>query len=145
MDYYEQPKQFNGKTYIGMKVGNVHNWDYQDATWRERKVSPEQWTFKYNAIKKRKVDAPEHSGAPVNTQYHWLIIAEQKVNKLNANQYNTNMQGIKLKLGHKRPYWKHFSYEYDGQETINSKAVRFITNAAQAWEQIRKITNNEKI
>jgi len=48
------------------------------------------------------VAAPEGSGVPVGTQYHWYILAHQNVTKLNANDYSTSMTGIKFKLAHKR-------------------------------------------
>jgi hypothetical protein len=52
--------------------------------------------------KRRKGKAPEGSGVPVATGYHWYIAAHQKVVKLNANDYSTAMTGLKYKLAHKR-------------------------------------------
>jgi hypothetical protein len=46
--------------------------------------------------------APEGSGVPVGTAYHWYIVAHQNVTKLNANDYSTSMTGFKYKLAHKR-------------------------------------------
>src|SRR5436190_18665902 len=46
--------------------------------------------------------APEGSGVPVGTQYHWYVIAHQIVSKLNANDYSTSLTGFKFKLAHKR-------------------------------------------
>jgi hypothetical protein len=47
-------------------------------------------------------NAPEGSGVPVGTEYHWYILADQKVKKLDANNYTTSMIGLKYKLAHKR-------------------------------------------
>lgn len=43
----------------------------------------------------------EDSGIPVGTEYHWYILAQQSVRKLDANKYSTSMTGLKYKLGHK--------------------------------------------
>jgi hypothetical protein len=54
-------------------------------------------------VKKRRAGkAPEGSGVPVGTEYHWYILAHQSVTKLNANDYSTSMTGDKFKLAHKR-------------------------------------------
>lgn len=53
-------------------------------------------------IKRRAGKAPEGSGVPVGTEYHWYILAHQHVRKLNANDYTTTMSGLKFKLAHKR-------------------------------------------
>ena len=52
--------------------------------------------------KKRAGHAPEGSGVPVGTEYHWYIIADQIVKKLDANNYSTEMTGSKYKVAHKR-------------------------------------------
>ncbi|WP_156413030.1 hypothetical protein [Legionella rubrilucens] len=39
--------------------------------------------------------APEGPGVPVGTKYHWYILADQVVEKRNANDYSTEMVGIK--------------------------------------------------
>ena len=38
----------------------------------------------------------------MGTEYNWYILAHQNVRKLNANDYSTEMIGIKYKLAHKR-------------------------------------------
>jgi hypothetical protein len=38
----------------------------------------------------------------VGTEYHWYILANQTVKKLDANNYTTSMMGLKYKLAHKR-------------------------------------------
>ena len=67
-----------------------------------KKVTPDQWQFTYNVTKRRAGKAPEGSGVPVGTEYHWYILANQNVKKLDANNYTTSMIGLKYKLAHKR-------------------------------------------
>ena len=52
--------------------------------------------------KRRAGRAPEGSGVPVGTEYHWYIVAHQNVKKLNANDYTTSLFGQKFKVAHKR-------------------------------------------
>ena len=99
---YDEVKQFNGRRYTGMKVGRSHTWRYDAGEWKERKVTPDRWEFGYSVAKRRAGRAPEGSGAPVGTAYHWYIVADQVVTKLDANSYMTEMVGYKLKLGHRR-------------------------------------------
>jgi hypothetical protein len=99
---YDALKTFAGKRYTGMAIGRGHTWRYDQGEWKEKKVSPERWEFSYTVTKRRKGHAPEGSGAPVGTEYHWYILAHQVVRKLNANDYSTAMTGIKFKLAHKR-------------------------------------------
>jgi len=66
-----------------------------------KKVTPDKWQFSYNVTKRRAGNAPEGSGVPVGTEYHWYILANQNVKKLDANNYTTSMIGLKYKLAHK--------------------------------------------
>lgn len=99
---YDAPKTFGGRRYTGMKVGRSHKWYYDKGTWKETKVSPDEWKISYSVTKRRAGKAPEGSGAPVGTEYRWYILADQTVRKLNANDYGTTMQGLKFKIAHKR-------------------------------------------
>lgn len=81
-----------------MKIGRSHKWYYDKGEWKEKKISPDDWEFTYAVTKRRAGKAPEGSGAPVGTEYHWYILAHQHVSKLNANDYATNMTGFKYKL-----------------------------------------------
>ena len=99
---YNQFKEFQGKNYTGMKVGRAHKWYYDKGEWKEKKVTPDKWQFSYNVTKRRAGNAPEGSGVPVGTEYHWYILANQNVKKLDANNYTTSMIGLKYKLAHKR-------------------------------------------
>jgi hypothetical protein len=99
---YDELKEFGGKRYTGMRVGRSHTWKYEAGDWKERKVTPDRWEFRYSVVKRRAGRAPEGSGAPVGTAYAWYIVADQVVTKLDANSYMTEMVGHKLKVAHKR-------------------------------------------
>lgn len=99
---YNQFKEFEGQQYTGMKIGRSHKWYYDKGEWKETKVTPDLWTISYAVTKRRAGRAPEGSGVPVGTEYHWYIVAHQNVRKLNANDYTTSLTGLKFKLAHKR-------------------------------------------
>jgi hypothetical protein len=99
---YNEFKEFGGRKYTGMKVGRSHRWYYDKGEWKEKKTSPDKWNFTYSVDKRRAGHAPEGSGAPVGTEYHWYILADQNVRKMDANRYTTAMTGIKYKVAHKR-------------------------------------------
>jgi hypothetical protein len=99
---YNQPKHFKGLQYTGMHVGRSHKWHYDEGEWIETKITPQLWEISYDVTKRRVGHAPKGSGVPVGTGYHWYILAHQVVKKLNANDYTTEMNGLKLKLSHKR-------------------------------------------
>lgn len=105
---YDNRKQYNGKQYTGMQVGRSHHWDYDPGDWKETKITPDLWEISYAVTKRRRGKAPEYSGVPVGTGYHWYILAHQYVEKLNANDYTTDMRGFKFKIAHHRagaPGW----------------------------------------
>jgi hypothetical protein len=83
-------------------VGGSHKWYYDKGEWKEKKITPDKWEFTYAVNKRRAGHAPEGSGVPVGTEYHWYILAHQNVRKLDANKYTTSMTGLKYKLAHKR-------------------------------------------
>lgn len=99
---YNEFKKFHGREYTGMKIGRSHKWYYDQGEWRETKVTPDLWEISYAVTKRRAGHAPEGSGVPVGTEYHWFILAHQDVKKLNANDYSTSLTGIKYKLAFKR-------------------------------------------
>jgi hypothetical protein len=99
---YNDFKKFEGRQYTGMKIGRSHKWHYDQGEWKETKITPDLWEISYAVTKRRAGKAPEGSGVPVGTEYHWYILAHQNVKKLNANDYTTSMTGIKYKLAHKR-------------------------------------------
>src|SRR5689334_1352705 len=99
---YNEFKTFEGQQYTGMTVGRSHKWNYDQGVWKETKITPDLWEISYAVTKRRAGHAPEGSGVPVGTEYHWYILAHQNVRKLNANDYTTSMTGLKYKLAHKR-------------------------------------------
>jgi hypothetical protein len=84
-----------------MRVGGTHHW-YYEGEWKEKKIAPDKWEFTYDTNKRRAWQAPEGSGVPVGSEYHWYILAHQNVRKLDANNYTTSSTGLKYKLAHKR-------------------------------------------
>ena len=99
---YNEFKVFEGKKYTGMRVGGRHKWHYEKGEWNEKKVTPDRWEFSYAVPKRRAGHAPQGSGVPLGTEYHWYILAHQNVRKLDENTYSTAMTGLKYKLAHKR-------------------------------------------
>lgn len=99
---YDDFKEFEGRRYTGMKIGRGHKWYYDQGLWTEKKVTPDKWEFQYAVVKRRAGKAPEGSGVPVGTAYHWYILAHQTVTKIDANSYKTEMVGTKHKLAHRR-------------------------------------------
>jgi hypothetical protein len=99
---YNEFKEFEGQQYSGMRVGRSHKWNYDSGVWKETKITPDLWEVSFAVTKRRAGHAPEGSGVPVGTEYHWYILAHQNVRKLNANDYTTSLTGLKYKLAHKR-------------------------------------------
>jgi hypothetical protein len=126
MKKYDEIKKYNGQIYTGMLIGSSHNWLYPNGRWNETKLAADKWKFKFESIKKRSHLSPENSGAARGTTFHWYILADQKATKLDNDSYQTIMEGLKFKIGHKRPHWKMFSYEYDDQLSYNEKIVQVL-------------------
>ncbi|KAL4779148.1 hypothetical protein BJX76DRAFT_99214 [Aspergillus varians] len=98
---YNALKSYKGKYYSGMAVGGSHTWNYDPGIWKETKEEPDLWRIEYRTNKRRARRAPEKSGAPVGTEYHWLIVGHQHVKKVDANTYETVLEGSKYKLAYK--------------------------------------------
>ena len=113
---YNEYKEFQGRKYTGMKVGRSHKWYYDKGEWKEKKVTPDQWDFNFSVDKKRAGQAPEGSGVPVGTEYHWYILAHQNVKKFYANRYTTSMTGIKYKLAHRRAERENWNITEEAQK-----------------------------
>src|SRR5437868_5491041 len=99
---YNRYKFYQGKQYTGMTIGRSHKWYYDKGIWIDKKITPEKWLINFEVKKRRAGKAPEGSGVPVGTEYHWYILAHQIVKKLDPNTYSTTMNGLKFKLAHKR-------------------------------------------
>jgi hypothetical protein len=99
---YNEFKEYEGQRYTGMKIGRSHKWHYDTGEWKETKITPDLWQIGYAVTKRRAGRAPEGSGVPVGTEYHWYVLAHQNVSKLTANDYTTSLTGLKFKIAHKR-------------------------------------------
>lgn len=123
---YDDLKEFNGRRYSGMPVGGEHSWNYTNAVWRERKAAPDDWEFTFTSVKRRERSAPDGSGAPPDTRYHWYILANQFVRKIDKDSYSTFMSGLKYKIAHKRPQWRKWSCEYPLQISARARTVEIL-------------------
>lgn len=128
---YDEFKQFEGQRYTGMKVGRGHKWYYDRGEWKEKKVTPDLWQIDYAVTKRRAGRAPEGSGVPVGTEYHWYIIAHQNVKKLNANDYSTSLTGMKFKVAHKRADSEKWSASERAQR---KRMIKFLQDTIRALE-----------
>jgi hypothetical protein len=99
---YDEFKEYEGQRYTGMKIGRSHKWHYDRGDWKETKITPDLWQVSYAVTKRRAGRAPEGSGVPVGTEYHWYVLAHQNVAKQTANDYTTSLTGLKFKIAHKR-------------------------------------------
>lgn len=141
--HYNSLKDFEGKKYTGMRVGGSHSWNYDNGIWNETKLSPDEWKFQFNCIKGRSHEAPPGTGALKDTKYHWYIIADQKVVKLDENRYDTKMVGSKFKIGHQMPNWNKWSYNYKSisYEDLIIEILENIIKKLRAKQKKRQITN----
>lgn len=126
LSQYDKIKEYKGKKYTGVKVGHGHTWQYEAGEWKEKKITPNKWTIHYKVGKKRKGHAPVGSGAAVGTQYHWYIIADQIVQKLDQDNYSTEMNGVKYKIAHKRADKENWSAPDQKQRKEMVKALKEI-------------------
>jgi hypothetical protein len=99
---YNEFKEYEGQRYTGVKIGRSHKWYYDRGEWKETKITPDLWQIGYAVNKRRAGRAPEGSGVPVGTEYHWYVLAHQNVAKQSANDYTTSLTGLKFKIAHKR-------------------------------------------
>jgi hypothetical protein len=123
---YDELKVYNGKVYTGMLIGRSHNWAYPDGRWKETKVAPDKWEFSFESVKRRSYSAKENTGAAKGTTYHWYILADQKAQKIDSDSYQTTMNGVKFKIGHKRPHWRSFSYDYADQLSYEERVKKVL-------------------
>ena len=126
---YADPKEHGGKTYHGMKVGGTHRWTYPDGEWSERKVMPNRWDIQFTSLKRRQRNAPVGSGAEVGSGYHWLIVAHQWVDKLDANTYATHLEGEKHLIAFKKPGWRGWNTQFRGKNQAKEKTIKALEEA----------------
>lgn len=131
---FNDTKLFNGKRYSGMSVGTGHLWNYPNGVWEETKVADDKWHIRFTSVKCRSKPAPEGSGCALGTGYHWYIMADQCVRKVSKDEYQTLMEGLKFKIGHRRPYWNNWSYTYPEQPTYRQKLIEVLRRTLQQLE-----------
>ncbi|MHA1299313.1 MAG: hypothetical protein ACTSO9_07760 [Candidatus Helarchaeota archaeon] len=136
--YYDTIKEYNGEKYSGMRIGGKHSWNYKNGIWNETKISPKKWKIEFICNKYRKTLAPPETGAPLKTGFHWYIIADQKVIKIDENTYETVMNGFKFKIGHKRPNWKQFSYNYSHNESYEDVVIKILEETLERLRAKKK-------
>ncbi len=129
---YDEFKQYEGQRYSGMKVGRSHKWYYDQGEWKEKKITPDLWEISYAVTKRRAGRAPEGSGVPVGTEYHWYILAHQNVTKLNANDYTTSLAGMKFKIAHKRADSEKWSAT---PKTQRKRMIKFLRDVIEDLER----------
>jgi len=98
--------------------------------WKERKITPDLWQIGYAVTKRRAGRAPEGSGVPVGTEYHWYIVAHQNTTKRTANDYTTSMADLKFKIAHKRAG--------SGQWSMTSRTQRLVRAARSSIKRRRR-------
>jgi len=135
---YDDLKIYNGKIYTGMPIGSSHNWLYPNGRWVETKVAPDKWQFSFESLKHRNRLSGDNTGAANGTMFHWYIIADQKATKLDNDSYKTSMTGVKYKIGHKRPHWRTFSYEYADQLSYREKVIQVLEEMLQTLRARRE-------
>ncbi|KAL6859456.1 hypothetical protein J3F83DRAFT_328226 [Trichoderma novae-zelandiae] len=111
--------------------------------WRETKEEPDLWKIEYKTSKRRARKAPEKSGAPVGTEYHWLIVAHQHVRKIDANTYETHLEGSKCELAHKGPTSKTWSIPtVKGQR---DRELELLHDAKRRVQGLPPVLGSEKV
>ena len=134
---YDRFKEYEGQRYTGMKVGRSHKWHYDRGDWKETKITPDLWQISYAVTKRRAGRAPEGSGVPVGTEYHWYVLAHQNVRKLNANDDTTSLAGLKFKVAHKRADSGKWSAT---PKTQRKRMIRFLRDVIRDLERAREET-----
>jgi hypothetical protein len=129
---YDEFKVYEGQRYTGMKIGRAHSWNYDAGRWTEKKITPDLWQISYAVTKRRAGRAPEGSGVPVGTEYHWYILAHQNVEKLNANDYTTSLTGLKFKVAHRRADSGRWSATAKAQR---NRMIRFLKDVIEDLER----------
>jgi hypothetical protein len=129
---YDEFKVYEGQRYTGMKIGRAHSWNYDAGRWKEKKITPDLWQISYAVTKRRAGRAPEGSGVPVGTEYHWYILAHQNVEKLNANDYTTSLAGLKFKIAHRRADSEKWSAT---PKTQRKRMIRFLRDVIEDLEK----------
>lgn len=137
-------KDKNGEIYTGAPVGYQHKWKYENCEWEETKTTPTLWKIQMKSIKRKKQPTKNMGTINPGTMYHWMIVADQYVMKLDENTYKTIMKGNKYKIGHKKEYWKDFSYNYKDQIQNNKNCTQMKLQALNQELKNTTQTNNKE-
>ncbi|KAE8378614.1 hypothetical protein BDV26DRAFT_186083 [Aspergillus bertholletiae] len=140
---YNMLKSYKGQVYSGMAVGGSHTWNYDQGVWKETKEEPDLWRIDYQTNKRRARNAPEGSGAPIGTEYHWLIVAHQFVKKIDANTYETNLTGSKYKLAYKSA--SSTSWSIPTVKKQRDREVELLEDAKQRVHGLPPVLSSEKV
>lgn len=140
---YDALKSFNGQMYSGMAIGGSHTWNYDQGVWKETKEEPDLWKIDYKTRKRRARNAPKGSGAPVGTEYHWLIVAHQYVKKIDTNTYETHLTGSKYKLAHKNVNSN--SWSVPTVKRQREREILLLEDAKRRVEGLPPVLANEKV
>ncbi|KAF8905738.1 hypothetical protein CPB84DRAFT_1890942 [Gymnopilus junonius] len=121
---YNALKTFKGQVYTGMPIGGSHTWNYDQGVWKETKEEPDL-------------------GAPVGTEYHWLIVAHQHVKKIDANTYETELVGSKYKLAHKNANSK--TWSIPDVKSQRDREVELLEDAKRRVQGLPPVMAGEKV
>src|SRR4029453_10616873 len=136
---YNEFKEYEGQRYTGMKIGRGHKWRYAPGVWKETKITPDLWQIGYAVTKRRAGRAPEGSGVPVGTEYHWYVLAHQNTTKRSANDYTTSMTGLKFKNAHRRAGSEKWSAT---PRTQRKRMITFLRSVIADLEKQRDVASD---
>lgn len=140
---YDALKSFHGQMYKGMAIGGSHTWNYDPGVWKETKEEPDLWKIDFETTKRRAKNAPSGSGAPVGTEYHWLVVAHQKVRKIDANTYETHLVGSKYKLAHKNA--NSTSWSVNTVKAQREREIELLEDAIRRIRGLPPVIATEKV
>lgn len=86
-------KRKKSKRKRGVPTGYKANWKYPHGRWRERKIGPGTWKFRFKSHKYR--PSKGYGGHPKGRRITWSIRARQSVVKRGPGHYSTTMYGTK--------------------------------------------------
>ncbi len=131
---FDALKTYAGRTYGGMRIGGRNQWRSPECIGDEQKTGPDDRRPSFRSTKRRTHAAPMGSGAGIWTEYHGFLIAHQHVRKVDADSYETLMQGVKHQVAPRRPYWRRWSCGYPDQEPAQERAARILRDALRRVE-----------
>src|SRR5213080_2440869 len=134
---FNEFKEHEGQRYTGTKIGRSHKWYYDQGEWKETKITPDLWQIGYEVTKRRAGRAPEGSGVPLGTEYHWYIVAHPNTAKQTANDYTTTLTGLKFIIAHKRAGSEKWS------ATLRTQRKRMIMFLRSVLADLEKQTDRE--